>query len=613
MCGFLGECSVNLLDEAVFKKLLSLSFKRGPDSHGTYKIDGQVQLGFNRLSIIDLSANGNQPYHSPGQNFSFVFNGEIYNCEALISKFSLDKTKFRSSSDTEVIAHLLEKTSIENIAKELNGMFAISVYDKARKTLSLLRDFAGIKPLFYGLHSSGIVFASQFDQVQKHPSINKELNINAEVLKEYFALGYMQAPNTIYKSIYQSEPGSIVSYSLTDKKISIENCMRFKYKHNPSFKETSVKTIDKGDKILNDVIKRQLISDVPTGTFLSGGIDSPIITAIASKQKKDIESFTVKIEDEKINESEIAKQYANHLGIKNIVAQFSNDDIVKLINEHFKAYTEPFGDYSSIPTFLICKLAQRNFKVLLSGDGGDELFWGYPRFYNVFKHISWFALPLFLRKTIAKVQRKLGKKISYGIELDSIGNWVLDQQTHNNLKTVDTFFKSATAISKELKNYYNYTGSLKNEDLMQWLRWNEYYCHMQRVLIKVDRASMGNSLEVRVPFLDKEIVDYAFTVSPDLENKNPKYILKKIIERYFPASLINKKKMGFTIDIETILKSHCKEDFIRLLKSDKIIGKEILDMPAIDEYVKSYFLNTHNNSWGVWIIYAYLKWSDIHN
>ena len=230
MCGFIGESGASLLSEIDFNSLLGLSHKRGPDNQQTHKIDGQIQLGFNRLSIRDLSDNGNQPYHSPNQLFDFVFNGEIYNCEELISKFNLDKTTFRSSSDTEVIAHLLEKTSIETIAKELNGMYAIAVYDNQQKNISLLRDFAGIKPLFYGLHQDGIVFASQFNQVYKHPFIKNELEVNPEGLKEYFALGYMQAPNTIYKSIHQLEPGTILKYSLQSHKIIKNDTIKYNYK-----------------------------------------------------------------------------------------------------------------------------------------------------------------------------------------------------------------------------------------------------------------------------------------------------------------------------------------------------------------------------------------------
>ncbi len=613
MCGIFGECGTSLIDIVEFNTLLHLSTNRGPDNHRTYKIDGQIQLGFNRLSIRDLSDKGNQPYHSPNQLFDFVFNGEIYNCDALISKFKLDKTTFRSTSDTEVLAHLLEKTSIETIAKELNGMYAIAIYNRKLKAISLLRDFAGIKPLFYGLHGGGIVFASQFNQVYKHPLIKGQLTVNPESLKEYFALGYMQAPNTIYKSINQVEPGAIINYSLAENKISMHSSVNYTYKKNCPATETDTASVIEGDKILNDVIKRQLVSDVPTATFLSGGIDSPIITAITSRQKKEIESFTVKVADETINESEIAKHYAKHLGVKNSVAEFDNHDVVNLIDEHFQAYPEPFGDYSSLPTYLICKLAGKKFKVMLSGDGGDELFWGYPRFYNTLNHANWFTLPRFTRNAIAYIKRKSGKKISYGIDSSSIGEWVLGQHSHNKLNTVDSLFKSKTSISKELKTFYRYTGKSRNKELMQWLRWNEFYCHMQRILIKVDRASMGNSLEVRVPFLDKEFIDFAFRLSPDLNNKVPKLVLKRIMNKYFPEALINKQKMGFTIDIEEILKNHSKNDFFKLLRSEKLVGKELLDLASIEEYANSYYTNKHNNGWGIWIIYSYLKWSEIHN
>jgi asparagine synthase (glutamine-hydrolysing) len=613
MCGFIGECGDMLLDEISFGGLLQLSEMRGPDSHGFYREENKIQLGFNRLSIIDVSENGSQPYHSPSGNFSFVFNGEIYNCEQLITKYDLDRTKFRSTADTEVIAHLLDTLAIGDLAKALNGMYAIAAYDKRNDKLYLLRDFAGIKPLFYGLHKQGVVFASQFNQVYKHALISKEIKVDPEILKEYFALGYMQAPNTVYQNIKQVSPGEVVIYDLQTKEISKTGFVTFESKQKGMTRETNARTIDRVNDILKDVVKRQLISDVPIGTFLSGGIDSPIITAIASEQKAGIEAFTVKIDDKRINESEIAAAYAAHLGVKNIVAPLSNDDIIKLIDEHFRFFPEPFGDYSSIPTYLICKLARKKFSVLLSGDGGDELFWGYPRFFNTRKHARWFALPRTPRRILARAGRTLGQQISYGVSASSIGEWVLGQQAHNKPEVVDTFFKKETSFSKELKNFYHYRGSKRNAELMQWLRRNEFYCHMQRVLVKVDRASMGSSLEVRVPFLDKDLIDYAFLLEPDPENETPKYVLKKVMERYFPGSIINREKMGFTVDIETILKQHCKADILGLIKSDKIVGRELLNMETIEKYINAYFSGTHNNHWGIWIIYAYFKWSVMHN
>jgi asparagine synthase (glutamine-hydrolysing) len=611
MCGLLGECSTNLLDSQAFSELLQLSKKRGPDHTDTFRLSGQLQLGFNRLSIIDLTSAGNQPYHSPNNKFVFVFNGEIYNTIDLINQFQLDATTFRSTSDAEVIAHLLELISIEQLGNCLNGMYSLGIYNLQDKELYLLRDFAGIKPMFYSVHQNGIVFASQFDQVYKHKEVKSTLKINEQALKEYFAIGYMQCPNTIYQNIYQLEPGTILKYQFETKEIQKYTCIIFDHKFS-QIKETQASTISETDRILNNVVRNQLVSDVHTGTFLSGGIDSPIITAIASNQKYNIESFTVKVSNESLDESQIAGNYARHLGVKNIVAEFSKEDIVSFIDEHFKCYPEPFGDYSSLPTYLICKLAHKNFKVLLSGDGGDELFWGYPRFYHTLKHAGRFKLPRFLRTKIAGLERKLGHEVSYGITANTIGDWVLGQHSFNSVDTLNSFFHANVSYTDELKNYYRYTGSSGDEDLLKWLRWNEYYCHMQRILIKVDRASMGNGLEVRVPFLDKEIIQFAFTISPDIKNTSPKYILKKIMGKYFPSDIINQNKMGFTIDIEFILKEYCKNDFLKLMQSENLVGNDVLNLNSVRNYVDDFYNGKNNNSWGIWIIYAFLKWNQFH-
>lgn len=613
MCGIFGECSADLLNADSFMELLQLSRQRGPDHTGTYRIEQEMQFGFNRLSIRDLSVHGHQPTQSPNNKFTLVFNGEIYNCEALISKFNLNRDRFRSTSDTEVIAHLAEILTADEIARELNGMYAIGLYEHETKKLSLLRGFAGIKPLFYSIHKKGIVFASQFDQVYKHPAVKQNIKVNASVLKEYFTLGYMQSPNTIYENVYQIEPGSVLTFHLPSLVSTSSYESRFDYTSHPNHLESDANNTNNIDRILSEVISRQLISDVNIGTFLSGGIDSPIITAIASQQKNDIEAFTVKAGGEAFDESKIASEYAKHLGVKNIIAEFSNEDVIATINEHFKAYPEPFGDYSSLPTYLICKLASKNFKVLLSGDGGDELFWGYPRFYYTLKHATRFKQPKWFRVNAAKIERRLGKKVSYGISADTIGDWVLGQHSHNSLTDVDSFFKTPISFSDSLLKYYQYAGTDANEELMQWLRWNEYYCHMQRVLIKVDRASMGVGLEVRVPFLDKKMVNYAIDIAPDLTNKTPKNLLKKLMTKYFPEEIINRKKMGFTIDIANILHQHCKDDFMNLLQSESIVGRELLNMQAIQKYVDAYYLNEHDNNWGVWIIYSYLKWSSLHH
>jgi asparagine synthase (glutamine-hydrolysing) len=294
MCGFLAEYGFNnsgLSEPSVFANLLALSKHRGPDSTEVSRQDN-FQLGFNRLSILDLSENGNQPKTSPSKRFHVVFNGEIYNYKTLAKTYELKN--LMSTSDSEVLVHLLDKIGVEAAIKALNGMFAIAIVDTKINSLYLTRDFAGIKPLFYGLNTGGMVAASQFDQVFKHPRFVKTLALRPEIVKEYFGFGYMQAPNTIYENIFQVNPGELVVVNASgeiEKKDIIKFSKQFlESSETPDFKS-----------VVNQAVNRQLVSDVSVATFLSGGIDSPLIAAYAKSNKPDIEAFTLEVDHPGLN------------------------------------------------------------------------------------------------------------------------------------------------------------------------------------------------------------------------------------------------------------------------------------------------------------------------
>ena len=326
MCGFLGEFTFNksdLISENSFSELLALSKHRGPDATEIVRKDN-FQLGFNRLAILDVSANGNQPKCSPSKRYHIVFNGEIYNFKELINQYQLKN--LMSNSDTEVIIHLLDILGVKETIKVLNGMFAIAIVDTQKEVLYLTRDFAGIKPLFYGVSDQGIVAASQFDQIFKHEWFNGSLQLRADTVKEYFGFGYMQAPNTIYKNIFQIVPGTLISYNIKGD-FKSEIICQFNSKLDASKAKIPIKELE---KTLKQVVKRQMISDLPLATFLSGGIDSPIISSYAQKNSPSIEAFTLEVNDEKLNESEIAKDYAKHLKMAQQIISADEKDILNI-------------------------------------------------------------------------------------------------------------------------------------------------------------------------------------------------------------------------------------------------------------------------------------------
>lgn len=605
MCGFFGEFAETLTSTEGFKNLLKLSNHRGPDQEDFWN-DAICQLGFNRLSILDLSENGKQPLVSPSQKYVMVFNGEVYNYKELQYKYDILDTDLRSQSDSEILAHLIEKMSIKDFASELNGMFAISIYDIENKKIYLVRDFAGIKPLFYGLSEKGLVFASQFDQIFKHDFF-KTKRLRPEIMKEYFGLGYMHAPNTVFENIYQVEAGHILSYDFSSK--IVEKTKYYFWKTENKFDETDDETVKMFSKIFNQTIKNQIKADVPLATFLSSGIDSTLVTAYTKKNKQDVSAFTFAVDDKELNEEVIAKQYGVFLKVNHFVETVTKNELLEIIDNHFEFMPEPFGDYSSTPTFLITKKAKKHAKVMLSGDGGDELFWGYPRFRKSLQQAHWFKFSIFLRKMIIPFVRKFDKKLSYGLQIfETFSDWILSKQIHFNHieKLINIPF------SEELSNSYKFEGKHTKHNILLYLKKNEFDAHLQRTLKKVDLMSMANSIEVRVPFLDKNIIKFSNSIIPKLEIKHHinKLILKNDLNNHIDSNLINQKKKGFTVPISSWLKNELKDDFINTVLKKSLFGNEFIDETYLNNLVNDFFEdNNYVNPWGLWHLYAWQKWA----
>lgn len=605
MCGFLAEFCFDtnkITDKQNFTDILALSKQRGPDDTSIIS-KNNFQLGFNRLSILDLSPKGNQPKQSPSGRYHVVCNGELYNYKDLTKQYDLNN--LTSSSDTEVLVHLCDILGVEKTVKSLNGMFAIAVIDTKTDSLYLARDFAGIKPLFYGINNQGVVAASQFDQIFKHLWFHKGLQLRKDAVKEYFGYGYMQAPNTIYENIFQVNPGELLcinNYSKLERKslISFSKKQRQKSDSNSSLAQ-----------VLSDAVNRQLVSDVPVATFLSGGIDSPLVSAYAKKGKQDIEAFTLKVNHPTLNESEIAKSYAEYLNLKQHIVSVESSDLLECIDEHFKAYPEPFGDYSSIPTYVITREAKKEHTVMLSGDGGDELFFGYPRMRDVLNKRGWFKLPYLLRKLLVKVTNTIGLTHTWAPYFKSLNAFISNKHLQIPAIILDKAMPNVS-FSKAILDLYSFQNNSR-KNLLHQLRWNEFYAHMQRILIKVDRASMAHSLEVRVPLLDKDSINNAWQLSSNLNSKQDlKKELKALLEKEVPENLINKKKMGFSVPLYDWFHNELRDDVKLHVFDMPFYGNDILDVDVLKKYVLDFLNKKHDNAWGVWHIYAWQKWAKIH-
>lgn len=610
MCGFLTEFTFNeyiTTAKNSFENLLALSKQRGPDSSVIYS-SSHYQLGFNRLAILDLSTRGNQPKLSPSKRYHVVFNGEIYNYKALEVTYEL--SGLQSTSDTEVLLHLLDAIGIDKTISLLNGMFAICIIDNVTQELYMIRDYAGMKPLFYGVSKEGIVAASQFNQVFKHSWFCDNLELRADIMKEYFGLGYMQAPNTIYQSIFQVPPGTYLKIKTTGEIASVVYKTFYK-KQSRQFVETENTTITSIHAGLKAAVERHLISDVPIASFLSGGIDSPLITAVAKQLKPDIKGYTIAVNDTRFNELNEASAYAKYLKIEQGICTMDGKGIAAGINSMFDDFTEPFGDPSSIPTYWISQFAKQERTVMLSGDAGDELFWGYPRMLDVVSKSHWFKLPFVIRKPLVRLTNKLRWTSSWApYHYSRLKDWVLAKQLHIFKPDLDLFFPNTT-FSKDLEMLYTFNKLNSKSKILQELRYNEFYAHLQRILIKVDRMSMAHSLEVRMPFLDKEFIDLSWNVSPQLgtTHKELKYLLKKIMHEYYPKTLIYNKKKGFSIALDTLLRNELKDDVMKVVFDTSFYGATHLDLSKVKDYINGFYKKHHEGAWGVWHIYAWQKWA----
>lgn len=527
---------------------------------------------------------------------------EVYNYKELIKLHGLQNLS--STSDTEVVLNLLSKIGIKKTIEQLNGMFAIAVIDTLENSLYLTRDFAGIKPLFYGINSGGIVFASQFDQVFKHQWIQNDLTLRADIIKEYFAFGYMQAPNTVYENIFQVNPGELLKIS---NKGNIQKSIIFHLDKNAP--RSSNYDLNRIKETIQKSIKLQLNSDRSLASFLSGGMDSSLVSSYAKELKEDIEGFTLKIDNAALNESEFAQAYAKHLDLEHTIVEIKEQELVAIVEEHLNAFSDPFGDYSSIPTYMVTQKAAQFHTAMLSGDGGDELFWGYPRMLDTLKKAWWFKLPLFIRTNLVRISNKLGLTNTYAPFAISLQEFCMSKHQKLPQKILKTVFEGG--FSNEMNSLYQLDKKYNKKGLQHFLRWNEFYAHMQRVLIKVDRTSMKNSLEIRVPLLDKNVIEESWRSFFTIEEKeNLKKPLKELVEQVIPKELLMKEKRGFSVPIEFWLRNQLKSDLTSVVLDSELFGNEFFDQATLKGYVADFLDKKHNNGWGVWHIYAWQKWAN---
>lgn len=640
MCGIAGilNFSENHNNNKIFIEKITNTIKhRGPDDFNIYTNQQQgIYLGHTRLSIIDLSNNGSQPMLSFNKRYVIVFNGEIYNHEKLrknVYEYLITKNthiSWKGHSDTETLVNYFAIFGIDKTLEDVEGMFSIALWDFKEKDLYLFRDLFGEKPLYYGWINNNFIFGSELKSITAHPSFKKNIDENAKKL--YLNLNYIPAPFSIYKNISKLPPASYLKISnkndRTKHQIDLKNWSIKKNIIYHSTNKINPDNLDKNTTILkkelSNTVSKYMISDVGLGVFLSSGIDSTLITSITNEiSTKPIKTFTIGFEDRRYDESHDAKQIANYLKTDHYEKIFNKKDLLNIVPNIHNIYDEPFADSSQLPTFLLSSLASQHVKVVLSGDGGDELFGGYNRYLLSQKYLqSLMLFPKFTKKILSKILSSTPKQIFFLIEklskilnnnekillyeksskvssklnftnspynfyLSLISEWYGDEIIKNQDVSLNKFFNS-----KDITN-------LNNEELMMYLDTITYL--PDDILCKVDRASMWHGLETRIPYLDKNIYNLSWKIPHHhkINNGKGKIILRNLLKNYIPDELILKNKKGFGIPIGDLIKSELRDWAESLLQKSKV-NQSDLNYHKINKLWEEHLSGNFNHQHKIW-------------
>lgn len=610
ICGFITRKKVNM---DVLQRANNSMAHRGPDDSGVelYSLTNGYTLGLaqRRLSILDLSNLGHQPMHSADHRISVVYNGEIYNFQEL--KNELSDYSFISNCDTEVIIAAYCRWGIQCVER-FNGMFAIAIFDRKDDSLYLIRDRMGVKPLFYSFTEENIYFGSELKALMYMPGV--DTIINKRVLGRYLFEQYIASPDTIFEQVNKVKPGEILHFRQGSLKKSVF--------WNPAQRyfdlcETTGNRVEydqakvEFQSLLVDSVKLRMIADVSVGTFLSGGYDSSLITAIASKcSNKKLQTFTIGFEEESYNEARYAKQIANYLGTQHTELYMSEENMLEMLKDITTYYDEPFADSSQIATMLVAQLAKKDVTVVLSGDGGDELFCGYNHYDTM---------------RIAQKYDRIGQTLHRMLPLDVVSKMPVKVQKliYNCDKRYKTQF-DVYSYSRVIRDLFIASNEEIRYDESDLERERDY--QKRRMLLdqmtylpddimcKVDRATMKYSLEARSPLLDYRIVEYSYALPHQYKYFNgvKKRILKDVAYEYVPQELLDRPKKGFSVPIEKWLRGVLKEELLELsgesyLKRQGLFRADTLS-DIIREYLRGEHFPVYDFSRLIWAFYVFQKW-----
>lgn len=626
MCGIAGFCDFNKKsDKEILVNMTDVLHHRGPDDSGYSFYENeyaQIGLGHRRLSIIDLSSLAHQPMAF--EHLEIVYNGEVYNFAEIKKELESYCYTFLSHSDTEVILKAYHKWGI-NAVHKFNGMFAIAIYDKKEQKLVLIRDRAGVKPLYYYYSNGLFLFASELKSFHKHPFYNKELDINS--LSLYFQFCYIPSPYTIFHNTHKLCAGSYLELDLTRRQYVVNEYWNVIDCYNlPKLSISENEAIDLLDNLFKSAFEYRMKSDVPVGVFLSGGYDSTLVTAILqSTRTTKLNTFTIGFNEDSFNEAPFAKEIAKYLGTNHIEYYCTPKDALDILPELPIIFDEPFGDSSAIPTTLVSKLAREHVTVSLSADGGDETFAGYDKYvttFNLFKKIR--DIPLVLKKVAALLMDEIDpRKIpffkdtyNFATRYEKIKKIILSKNILEVLKFTSEYFSLIERktllknIIKEPNTYFD-SNFLSDIDEVSKILAIDYKTYLvDDILTKVDRATMSVSLEGREPLLDYRIIEFVSKLPSAMKYKKneKKWILKQLTYKYIPKELMDRPKKGFAVPLTVWFKDQLKEYLLHYLDRNKIQKEGILNSNSIVELRDRYLSGHNENVNKLWLLLMFEMW-----
>lgn len=627
ICGVLGFKNESSGLTSLITEMVAEINHRGPDARGVWTHDGHVGFGHARLAVIDLSDSGQQPMHSQDGRYTICYNGEIYNYKTLRRHLEKEGLTLRGHSDTEVLLECAALWGLDWVIERAHGMFSIALWDNQSKQLTLVRDRFGEKPLYYGLLNGQFVFSSELKPFRKHPDF--VFSVNREALSAYVKYNYVPSPLCMLDGFKKLPAGTrIVGSSpveLYDQTPQI-------YWHPMRVDRSPVATIDEFEQELNRVVARQMVSDVPLGCFLSGGIDSSLITAIAQTQSTQaVDTFTIGFTEKEFDESEHASSVSRHLGTNHTEWVIDQSDILDLVPRVAQTYDEPFADSSQLPSMLLSAMTRQNVTVCLSGDGGDELFGGYARYGRGQK----------MDATFARIPKPVRKSLDWIYRRRQLADWVstcsrVEKLLPLNLSNVDdklSKFSSVLAAGHAQEQLYDglishwhdpvavvqqgvefslVDGKFRDDMTFVENMMMHDACHylIDNIMVKVDRAAMGVSLESRAPFLDHKLFELAWRVPLEtkLQGGVSKYPLRSILYKYVPKELIERPKKGFSVPLAPWFRGELSEWVRDTLDSATLHDQGYFNAGSVQCYLDEHMNGVNDRHYHLWDILVFQEW-----